>query len=228
MHRILGQPSTLHRRPSHRWWSTPLRSPGYTSLPLGTCRPRRVFVYLRCGPRCPRWPRGSRPTSTLLHPQRCSSHGSRPRPSRRRRADSRSRSRSASASGTTTRTRRTTASASRCTCGRPRSARRCVSLETQRRALAERVGFLPTDPCVLLSPVRRRRRQLTSHRETLSSHDKKRAYVECMEQYIEFLHQQLRLVGHEPVAMEKVESYSGLNTRSIRVSPSPAEGELGC
>jgi hypothetical protein len=69
---------------------------------------------------------------------------------------------------------------------------------------------------------------LTSHRETLSSHDKKRAYVECMEQYIEFLHQQLRLVGHEPVAMEKVESYSGLSTRSIRVSPSPAEGELGC
>jgi hypothetical protein len=107
-------------------------------------------------------------------------------------------------------------------------ARYFAASETRRRALAERVGFLPTDPCVLLSPVRRWRRWLTSHRETLSSHDKKRAYVECMEQYIEFLHQQLRLVGHEPVAMEKVESYSGLNTRSIRVSSSLAEGELGC
>jgi hypothetical protein len=56
-------------------------------------------------------------------------------------------------------------------------------------------------------------------RETVSLQDKKRAYVECMEHYIEFLHSQLRLVGHEPVPMKKVNYYSGLNTRSIRVCP---------
>jgi hypothetical protein len=56
-----------------------------------------------------------------------------------------------------------------------------------------------------------------AHRETISLQDKKRAYVECMEQYIEFLHAQLRLVGHEPVAMQKAGGYSGMNTRSIRV-----------
>jgi hypothetical protein len=54
-------------------------------------------------------------------------------------------------------------------------------------------------------------------RENLSLHEKKRAYVECIEQYVEYLHQQLRLVGHEPVPMQQVKAYKGPNTRSVRV-----------
>lgn len=53
--------------------------------------------------------------------------------------------------------------------------------------------------------------------DTISSHDKKRYYLECLEQYITFLHEQLRLVGHEPVALERVSTYRGLTSRSIRV-----------
>jgi len=52
--------------------------------------------------------------------------------------------------------------------------------------------------------------------DTISSHDKKRYYLECLEQYITFLHEQLRLVGHEPVALERVSTYRGLTSRSIR------------
>ncbi|KAI0274647.1 hypothetical protein BC834DRAFT_2977 [Gloeopeniophorella convolvens] len=75
-------------------------------------------------------------------------------------------------------------------------------VETQRKALQrvleENVSFLPTDP------------------DTISSHDKKRYYLECLEHYITYLHEQLRLVGHEPVALERVSTYRGLNSRSIR------------
>ncbi|KAI0307810.1 hypothetical protein B0F90DRAFT_66225 [Multifurca ochricompacta] len=75
-------------------------------------------------------------------------------------------------------------------------------VETQRKALQrvleESIGFLPTDP------------------DTISSHDKKRYYLECLEQYITYLHEQLRLVGHEPVALERVSTYRGLTSRSIR------------
>ena len=53
--------------------------------------------------------------------------------------------------------------------------------------------------------------------DTISSHDKKRYYLECLEQYITYLHEQLRLVGHEPVALERVSTYRGLTSRSIRV-----------
>ncbi|KAL6310018.1 hypothetical protein BKA93DRAFT_745790 [Sparassis latifolia] len=74
--------------------------------------------------------------------------------------------------------------------------------ETQRkvyfRAVAESVGFQPTDP------------------DTITSHDKKRSYLECLEQYVQWLHGQIRLVGHEPVAFERVPKYRGLNSRSIR------------
>jgi hypothetical protein len=55
------------------------------------------------------------------------------------------------------------------------------------------------------------------HRDTISSHDKKRYYLECLEQYITYLHEQLRLVGHEPVPLERVSTYRGLTSRSIRV-----------
>ncbi|KAI0002018.1 hypothetical protein BJV77DRAFT_970721 [Russula vinacea] len=75
-------------------------------------------------------------------------------------------------------------------------------VETQRKALQrvlqESIGFSPTDP------------------DTISSHDKKRYYLECLEQYITYLHEQLHLVGHEPVALERVSTYRGLTSRSIR------------
>ncbi|KAH9082070.1 hypothetical protein EDB83DRAFT_2310318 [Lactarius deliciosus] len=67
-------------------------------------------------------------------------------------------------------------------------------VETQRKALQrvleESIGFSPTDP--------------------------KRYYLECLEQYITYLHDQLRLVGHDPVPLERVSTYRGLTSRSIR------------
>ncbi|KAL5495168.1 hypothetical protein ACEPAI_630 [Sanghuangporus weigelae] len=62
----------------------------------------------------------------------------------------------------------------------------------------ERLGFTPTDP------------------DTISTHDKKRLYLDCLEQYVIYLHKQLRLAGHEPVPMERVSSGRGLTSRSIR------------
>ncbi|CCM06489.1 uncharacterized protein FIBRA_08758 [Fibroporia radiculosa] len=74
--------------------------------------------------------------------------------------------------------------------------------ETQRkayfRAVAESIGFAPTDP------------------DTITSHDKKRSYLECLEHYVQWLHEQIRLAGHEPIPLERVSTYRGLNSRSIR------------
>lgn len=75
-------------------------------------------------------------------------------------------------------------------------------VESQRKArqriVADNVGFTPTDP------------------DTISSHDKKRFYLECLEQYIIYLHDQLRLVGTDPAPLERVSTYRGLSSRSIR------------
>ncbi|TFY54044.1 hypothetical protein EVG20_g9869 [Dentipellis fragilis] len=75
-------------------------------------------------------------------------------------------------------------------------------VETQRnarrRAVAESIGFLPTDP------------------DTISSHDKKRHYLECLEEYVSYLHGQLRSTGQEPPQLERISTYQGLNNRSIR------------
>lgn len=74
--------------------------------------------------------------------------------------------------------------------------------ETQRkarqRAVAEEIGFTPTDP------------------DTISSHEKKRHYLECLEHYVLYLHEQLRLVRTAPLALERVSTYRGLSSRSIR------------
>lgn len=70
--------------------------------------------------------------------------------------------------------------------------------KARRRAVAKSVGFVPTDP------------------DTISSHDKKRHYLECLEHYVMYLHEQLHLVGAEPVHLERVSDYRGLNSRSIR------------
>ncbi|KAI6031773.1 hypothetical protein BKA83DRAFT_7488 [Pisolithus microcarpus] len=74
--------------------------------------------------------------------------------------------------------------------------------ETQRkarqRAVAEEIGFVPTDP------------------DTISSHEKKRLHLECLEHYVLYLHEQLRLVHTPPLALERLSSYRGLSSRSMR------------
>ncbi|KAF9015233.1 hypothetical protein BDQ17DRAFT_1418326 [Cyathus striatus] len=70
--------------------------------------------------------------------------------------------------------------------------------KARRRAMAKSVGFVPTDP------------------DTISSHDKKRHYLECLELYVTYLHQQLSIVGAPPVPLERIQNYRGLSSRSIR------------
>ncbi|KAF8168030.1 hypothetical protein B0H34DRAFT_792686 [Crassisporium funariophilum] len=70
--------------------------------------------------------------------------------------------------------------------------------KARRRAMAKSVGFVPTDP------------------DSISSHEKKRHYLECLEQYVQFLHQQLELIGSTPVELVRVPSHRGLSSRSIR------------
>ncbi|KAF8912733.1 hypothetical protein CPB84DRAFT_1759356 [Gymnopilus junonius] len=70
--------------------------------------------------------------------------------------------------------------------------------KARRRVIAKNVGFIPTDP------------------DTISSHEKKRHYLESLEQYILFLHQQFELIGATPAHLERVSSYRGLTSKSIR------------
>jgi len=74
--------------------------------------------------------------------------------------------------------------------------------QSQRQAryhvLAESVGFTPTNP------------------DKISHHEKKRLYVECLEQYVLYLHDQIRLMGAKPIAIERVSTYPGLTSISIR------------
>ena len=54
----------------------------------------------------------------------------------------------------------------------------------------------------------------------ISSHEKKRHYLECLEQYVIFLHHQLLLVGLQPIPLERSTSNSrGMTSKSIRVRP---------
>ncbi|KAK1232673.1 hypothetical protein PQX77_004149 [Marasmius sp. AFHP31] len=53
-------------------------------------------------------------------------------------------------------------------------------------------------------------------RDGISSHEKKRQLLECLEQYVLYLHEQLALTGVEPVPLERTANYRGLSSRSIR------------
>ncbi|PIL31610.1 hypothetical protein GSI_06312 [Ganoderma sinense ZZ0214-1] len=66
------------------------------------------------------------------------------------------------------------------------------------RSVSDNVGFTITDP------------------DTITSHDKKRSYLECLEEYVQWLHEQIRLVGHEPIALERISTYRGLKNSSLR------------
>lgn len=54
--------------------------------------------------------------------------------------------------------------------------------------------------------------------DRMSAHEKKRYYLEALEQYVIYVHEQLRLVNTEPVPLERVSTYRGMNSRSIRVN----------
>ncbi|KAL0951101.1 hypothetical protein HGRIS_007838 [Hohenbuehelia grisea] len=71
--------------------------------------------------------------------------------------------------------------------------------KARQRAMAESIGYTPTDP------------------DSISSHEKKRHYLECLEHYVAYLHEQLGLVGSTPAALERVLTPGrGLSSRSIR------------
>ncbi|TFK80283.1 hypothetical protein K466DRAFT_504163 [Polyporus arcularius HHB13444] len=66
------------------------------------------------------------------------------------------------------------------------------------RAVSDNVGFSITDP------------------DTITSHDKKRSYLECLEEYVQWLHEQIHLVGQKPLPLERISTYRGLKNRSLR------------
>ncbi|KAI0080233.1 hypothetical protein K474DRAFT_1704792 [Panus rudis PR-1116 ss-1] len=87
----------------------------------------------------------------------------------------------------------------------PRPARRKGAqkkVDNQRKAyfrgVAQNVGFESTDP------------------DSITSHDKKRHYLESLEHYVLWLHEQSRLVGVEPPPLERILSSKGLDIRSVR------------
>ncbi|ESK87884.1 proline-rich protein [Moniliophthora roreri MCA 2997] len=52
--------------------------------------------------------------------------------------------------------------------------------------------------------------------DPISSHEKKRQLLECLEQYVLYLHEQLSLLGAQPASLERVSTYRGLSSRSVR------------
>ncbi|KAL0945154.1 hypothetical protein HGRIS_004306 [Hohenbuehelia grisea] len=71
--------------------------------------------------------------------------------------------------------------------------------KAHRRAMAESIGYTPIDP------------------DSISSHEKKRNYLECLEHYVTYLHEQIGLVGSTPAALERVLAPGHvLSSRSIR------------
>ncbi|KDQ63681.1 hypothetical protein JAAARDRAFT_387456 [Jaapia argillacea MUCL 33604] len=80
--------------------------------------------------------------------------------------------------------------------------------KARQRVVAETIGFTQTDP------------------DSISSHDKKRYYLESLEQYVLYLQDQFRLLEHTPVALERVSTYRGLSSRSVRTLLVHMEGEV--
>ena len=54
-------------------------------------------------------------------------------------------------------------------------------------------------------------------RDSITSHDKKRCYLECLEEYVLWLHNLVQKSGQTPTRLERVESYQGLANNSLRV-----------
>ena len=112
-----------------------------------------------------------------------------------------------------------------------------VRLETarkaRRRAMAKSVGFEPTDPYVFLmlySSYNYLSTLSKFYRDTITSHDKKRHYLECLEQYILYLHRQYELLGKTPPRMELVRpipSKSGAGTGAATKTGAESMVEAG-
>ncbi|KAJ6610063.1 hypothetical protein B0H10DRAFT_2225348 [Mycena sp. CBHHK59/15] len=59
-------------------------------------------------------------------------------------------------------------------------------------------GFVPSDP------------------DELSAHEKKRHYLVCLESYVKYLHDLFESIQVQPLPLERVSSYRGLTSRSMR------------
>ena len=107
------------------------------------------------------------------------------------------------------------ADSSRCSSKNPNDLPR----RARRRPANRSISFLSGDPLVFFFSFLPNDRPPTvdSRSESISSHEKKRHYLECLEHYVMYLHQQLKLVGAEPVPLERVQQYRGLSNRSMRV-----------
>ncbi|TFK41087.1 hypothetical protein BDQ12DRAFT_678870 [Crucibulum laeve] len=84
------------------------------------------------------------------------------------------------------------------------------------RVVAEDLGFIPTDPSISTCSAMFASLNIGLPSDTITSHEKKRHYLECLEQYVTYLHQQLGLVGAIPHPFERIASYGGLDNRSVR------------
>ncbi|KZV71297.1 hypothetical protein PENSPDRAFT_684700 [Peniophora sp. CONT] len=73
-----------------------------------------------------------------------------------------------------------------------------TSRQARLRYMSESVGFQPTDP------------------DTLSCHEKKRNYIECLENYVGWLRAQCEIANVDAGDIERIQSYKGLGTRSVR------------
>lgn len=51
----------------------------------------------------------------------------------------------------------------------------------------------------------------------MPSHDKKRHYLESLEQYAVWLDEQIKLDGLAPQKIQRIDVYHGINSQSIRV-----------
>ncbi|KAG6850497.1 hypothetical protein H0H93_012498 [Arthromyces matolae] len=81
------------------------------------------------------------------------------------------------------------------------SAPKCETVRrARRRVMAQTIGFEPTDP------------------DIISSHEKKRNYLECLEYYVTYLHEQLNLIGCVPARLQRpsVSIRRGMTSQSIR------------
>jgi hypothetical protein len=90
------------------------------------------------------------------------------------------------------------------------------------KILARNIGFQPSEPCVLIPYSRAiemflAKLHFSFCRDLFSTQDKRRLYMNSLEEYVLYLHQQLRLVGQEPLPIPQLHEYKGLNTRSLRV-----------
>ncbi|RDX43287.1 hypothetical protein OH76DRAFT_1487979 [Lentinus brumalis] len=81
---------------------------------------------------------------------------------------------------------------------------RLITRRLYSRAVSARVGFTITDP------------------DTITSHGKDRGYLECLEEYIQWLHEQIHVVGQKPPPIERISDdrisdYRLLTGHSLRI-----------